>query len=55
VVAAVVVAVVLGAAALTSVLPEAAQQLVFRTPLAIVVLLVGTGWLLWRIARRPSR
>lgn len=53
-VAIVVVAVVLGAAIVTSLLPTAAQEVVFHTPLAIVVLLVGTGWLLWRIARRPS-
>ena len=53
-VAAVVVAVVLGAAVLTSFLPADLQQIVFRTPLAIVVLVGGTAWLLWRIARRPS-
>ena len=47
------VAVVLGAAILTSVLPVGAQEVVFHTPLAIVVLIVGTGWLLWRISRRP--
>ena len=32
---------------------DGAQEVVFRTPLAIVVLIVGTGWLLWRISRRP--
>ena len=47
------VAVVLGAAILTSVLPTGAQEVVFHTPLAIVVLVLGTGWLLWRISRRP--
>jgi uncharacterized membrane protein AbrB (regulator of aidB expression) len=47
------VAVVLGAAIATSVLPTAAQEVVFHTPLAIVVLLLGTAWLLWRISRRP--
>jgi len=47
-------AVVLGAALLTGVLPAEAQRLVFRTPLAIAVLIGGTAWLLWRIARRPS-
>jgi FtsH-binding integral membrane protein len=52
-VALVAVAVVLGAAVLTSVLPTGAQEIVFHTPLAIVVLVVGTGWLLWRISRRP--
>ncbi len=52
-VAVAVVAVVLGAAILTSVLPTAAQEVVFHTPLAILVLASGTGWLLWRISRRP--
>jgi hypothetical protein len=47
------VAVVLGAAILTSILPRGAQEVVFHTPLAIVVLVLGTGWLLWRISRRP--
>ena len=28
------------------------QEVVFHTPLAIVVLIVGTAWLLWRISRR---
>jgi len=53
-VAALVVAVVLGAAIVTSFLPTSIQEIVFHTPLAIVVLIVGTGWLLWRIARRPG-
>jgi len=53
-VSAVVVGVVLGAAVLTSLLPDAVQALVFHTPLAIVVLVAGTAWLLWRLARRPS-
>jgi uncharacterized membrane protein AbrB (regulator of aidB expression) len=52
-VAAAAVAVVLGAAILTSVLPTSVQELVFHTPLAILVLVLGTGWLLWRISRRP--
>jgi FtsH-binding integral membrane protein len=47
------VVVVLGAAILTSVLPTGAQEVVFHTPLTIVVLILGTGWLLWRISRRP--
>jgi FtsH-binding integral membrane protein len=51
-VAAAVGAVVLGAAVLTSLLPSTLQQVVFHTPLAIVVLIVGTAWLLWRISRR---
>lgn len=53
IVAGAAVAVVLGAAILTSILPVGAQEVVFHTPLAIVVLLAGTGWLLWRISRRP--
>ena len=53
IVAAIAVAVVLGAAFLTSVLPTGAQEIVFHTPLTIIVLVVGTSWLLWRIARRP--
>jgi heme A synthase len=48
------VAVVLGAAILTSLLPADLQGVVFHTPLAILVLIVGTAWLLWRIARGPS-
>jgi heme A synthase len=51
-VAAAVVVVVMGAAVLTSILPSNIQEIVFHTPLAIVVLIVGTGWLLWRISRR---
>ena len=47
------VAVVLGAAILTSILPTNLQEIVFHTPLTIVILIVGTAWLLWRIARRP--
>jgi hypothetical protein len=51
-VAAGVVAVVLAAAVGTSLLPSAFQEFVFRTPVAIGGLIVGTGWLLWRISRR---
>ena len=51
-----VVAVVLGLAAFTSVLPTQVQQVVFHTPLLIGVLIVGTGWWLWRVSRRqPDR
>jgi ABC-type uncharacterized transport system permease subunit len=53
IVAAVVVAVVLGAAFITGALPAAGQDIVFRTPLAIVVIVVGTVGLLVRLARRP--
>ena len=49
-----VVAVVLGAAVLTSFLPTQAQRVVFYSPLAIFVLIGGTAWLLWRISRRSS-
>ena len=54
-VAAAVVAVVLGAAALTSLLPTEVQQVIFHGPVLIAVLVVGTAWLLWRISRgRPA-
>lgn len=54
IVAAVAVAVVLGAAILTAVLPTDLQRLVFHTPLLIGILIVGTGFVLWRLAtRRP--
>ena len=51
-VAAAVVALVLGAAVLTSLLPAAIQEIVFQTPVAIGVLVIGTAWILWRISRR---
>ncbi len=54
IVAAAVVAVVLGAAVLTSLLPRELQELVFKTPLAIVVLVVGTVGLLIRISTRRT-
>lgn len=54
-VAAAVVGIVLGAAILTSFLPGSIQDVIFRGPVLIGVLIVGTGWLLWRIARgRPT-
>jgi FtsH-binding integral membrane protein len=53
-VAAGVVAVVIGAAVLTSFLPTAVQQAIFHGPVLIGVLIVGTAWVLWRIAHgRP--
>lgn len=53
-VAVVAVGVVLGAAILTAALPQDAQRAIFHTPLLIVVLIVGTGFVLWRVAsRRP--
>jgi uncharacterized membrane protein len=49
-----VVAAVLGAAALTGLLPTPIQQAIFHGPILIAVLIVGTVWLLWRISRgRP--
>lgn len=45
---------VLGAAVLTSLLPSGLQGLVFHQPLAIVVLIAGTAFVLWSVAtRRP--
>lgn len=55
VVAAVVVGVVLGLAIATSALPTGLQEIVFRTPLAIVVLAAGTvGLLLWLAFHRSA-
>jgi hypothetical protein len=54
IVAAVAVGAVLGAAILTAVLPTEAQRWIFHTPLLIGVLVVGTGFVLWRVAaHRP--
>jgi hypothetical protein len=53
-VAAGVVAVVLAAVGLTALLPGEGQAIVFDTPLLIVVLIAGTGFVLWRILRRPQ-
>ena len=47
----VTVLVVLGAAVLTFLLPGDARDVVFRTPLLILVLIVGTALVLWRITR----
>ena len=52
-VAVAVVGVVLGLAVGTSLLPADVQQLVFRTPLLIGVLVVGTALVLVRLVRRP--
>jgi hypothetical protein len=53
-VAAIAVGVVFGAQILTSLLPSEAQRAIFHTPLLIGVLIVGTGFVLWRLAaRRP--
>ena len=54
-VAVAVVGVVLGAAALTGLLPTEIQQVIFHGPVLIAVLVIGTAWLLWRISRgRPA-
>lgn len=52
IVAVLVVVAVLGAAMLTSLLPADLQRIIFHTPLAIVVLVIVTTWVLWGIARR---
>ena len=53
-VAAVVVGGVLGAVALTGVLPVEVQRIVFHSPLAIALLAIVTALVLWRTAtRRP--
>ena len=49
-----VVAVVLVAAGVTALLPRDGQAVVFHTPLLIVVLIGGTGFVLWRILRHPG-
>ena len=48
------VAVVLGAAIVTGLLPAAAQRVFFHLPITIIVLVVGTAYVLWRIASRRS-
>jgi hypothetical protein len=50
-----VVAIVIGAAIVTGLLPENLRDVVYDTPLTIAVLLVVTGWVLWRISRREPR
>jgi heme A synthase len=53
-VAAIAVAVVLGAAILTAVLPTDLQRVIFHTPLLIAILVGGTALVLWRIATRRA-
>jgi hypothetical protein len=52
-----IVVLVLGAAIVTSLLPTDLQRIVFHSPLAILVLIGGTGLVLWRVASggRPPR
>ena len=53
-VAAIAVGVVFGAQIVTSLLPTDAQRAIFHTPVLIGVLILGTGFVLWRLAgRRP--
>ena len=48
------VVVVLGAAVVTGLLPEGLQRVIFHFPVTILVLVVGTSFVLWRVAtRRP--
>ena len=54
IVGAVTVAVVLAASVVTFLLPPDARDVVFRTPLLILVLIVGTAGVLWRITRPGS-
>jgi hypothetical protein len=49
--AAAVVTTVLVAAGVTALLPREGQRVVFDTPLLILVLIGGTGLVLWRILR----
>jgi hypothetical protein len=51
-VAAACVAVVAAAVILTVVLPDDIEQVVYRTPIAIAVLIGVTAIVLWRIARQ---
>ena len=49
-----VVGLVLGLAVATSLLPTQVQEIVFHTPLLILVLVGGTAFVLWRILRSPG-
>ena len=51
-VAAACVAIVAAAVVLTIILPDDLEQVVYRTPLAIAVLIGVTAIVLWRIARQ---
>ena len=53
IVAVAVVGIVLGLEFGTSLLPTAAQRLVFQSPLLIAVLIGGTAVVLVRLVRRP--
>jgi preprotein translocase subunit SecY len=49
-----VILTVLVAAGATALLPRAGQDLVFHSPLLILVLIGGTAIVLWRILRSPG-
>ncbi|HKF85807.1 MAG TPA: hypothetical protein VKB30_08480 [Candidatus Limnocylindrales bacterium] len=49
-----VIVTVLVAAGVTALLPREGQSVVFQTPLLILVLIVGTALVLWRILRSPG-
>jgi hypothetical protein len=49
-----VILTVLVAAAATALLPREGQDIVFHTPLLIIVLIGGTALVLWRILRSPG-
>ena len=51
-VAAIAVAVVLGASFLTGLLPAGAQKAFFDSPVVALVVIGGTAWILWRLAHR---
>ena len=50
IVAGVAVGIVFAAQVITSLLPVEAQRAIFHAPVLIGVLIVGTGFVLWRIA-----
>jgi len=53
-IAALAVAVVLGAAVITNLMPAPIQAFVYDAPVAIAILIGGTAFVLWRVAvRRP--
>jgi hypothetical protein len=49
-----VILTVLVAAGVTALLPREGQDVVFHTPLLILVLIGGTALVLWRILRAPG-
>jgi uncharacterized membrane protein (DUF485 family) len=49
-----VVVVVVGAAFITGLMPTPIQEAIFHGPVLIAVLIIGTAWLLWRIAHGRS-